>query len=228
MGTGRAGVIFAELLPIAAGIAANPPAVIAVILLLSAPESRTAAVAFAAGWVVGIAAVALVVLALGDTAEALGDPSVPMLWLRLGLGVGLVVLGVRKWVRRREPASDEAPRWMTRLAGLSAAKAFRLAALYAAFNPKTLALSAAGALVIVNAYPQVTTQLAILGAFVLVSSATVVIPVAYALIARQRADATLAAVEGWLIANSAPVVAVVVLVIGVVLVQGAAQKLLAT
>ncbi len=216
----------AEALPAAVGIAANPPAIIAVLLLLSSSTSKRTAAAFVGGWVVGLAVVGALVIAIGDAAQALGDPSVAMLAVRLAIGVMLVVLAVWYWLRRGQ-ASDE-PGWIRSLTGMSRVKAFGSAALFSALNPKTLAFNVAGCLVIADAELTVTGEIVALVAFVLLSSVTVLLPLLYSVLARQRGEATLAKVRDWLVRNSAAITAIVLLVLGVLVVFGSVEKLWGT
>lgn len=219
---------YSELVAVAVGIALNPPAVIAVILMLSSTHPARNALAFVAGWVVGLVAAGGLVLLLGDLGALLGDPSGPALAIQLLLGLALVVAAVVKW--RRDRSSDgpkEMPGWMRSLQGISASKAFGTAALYAGLNPKTLALNAAGVLLIVEAEVAVTTELAALALFVAVASITVAAPVAFYLVAHESSKAALEATQVWLVNNAAVITAVVLLVLGVIVTIGAAEGLLA-
>ena len=62
--------------------------------------------------------------------------------------------------------------------------------------------------------------------FVLLASLTVVAPVAYYLVAGERADATLQTMKTWLIRNNAAVISVLLLVFGVKLLAEGVQGLL--
>ena len=68
-----AGPVIIECLVAAVGIAVNPPAVVASIVLVS--SARHKAVALAGGWVVGLFAVGSVVMLVGDVTESWGGPS---------------------------------------------------------------------------------------------------------------------------------------------------------
>ena len=214
------------MLPLALTIAANPPAVIAVVLMLSAPESRTSAVWFTLGWIVGLALVATGVILVGD---AISLPEGPSPWLagfKFVVGIALVAFGVWKWAAR--PSSDEPvelPAWMEALGGLSPARSFRFAALFAGLNPKTLALNVAGAVVIAEVVHGGGPQAIAIVLFVSVSSFTLVVPLAYALLARERASATLGRFQGWLTANNQAIAAGVLGLLGVMVTIGAAQDL---
>jgi hypothetical protein len=221
-------VNYSELLAVAVGIALNPPAVVAVILMLSSARPARNALAFVSGWVVGLVAAGGPVLLLGDLGALLGDPGIPALAIQLLLGLTLVVGAVMKWTRdRSSEGPKEMPGWMRSLQGFSARKAFVTAALYAGLNPKTLALNVAGVLLIIEAEVALTTQIAALALFIAVASITVALPVAYYLVARESSKAALDATQVWLINHAAAITAVVLLVLGVIVTTGAAEGLLA-
>jgi hypothetical protein len=71
--------LFIEVLLAALGIAVNPPAVIAAILLVASSERK--ALAFAGGWAFGLFIVGSIVMAAGDAFGQSGGSSVPILVL---------------------------------------------------------------------------------------------------------------------------------------------------
>lgn len=213
------GLPLAELLPAALGIALNPPAVVAAILMLSSAHPRRNGLAFLAGWMAGLFLVGAALLVLGDALDAWGGPSRFLLIAKLGLGLLLIVLAVGQWRRHRAaPApEDEMPGWMRSMAGLSGAKAFAASAGFAAFNPKTLAINAAGVMSIVEAPLSASAEWATLALFVALSSVTVALPVLYYLVAPQHSQRSLDATKRWLIAHNAAVTAAVLLALGILL-----------
>lgn len=240
------GLSASELLTAAAGIALNPPAVVAVILMLSSSESRKKAVSFVLGWMAGLLIVGAGVLLLGDAGEMAGSSSVIGLVAKTCLGLILLAVAFRQW--RRRPSSDQddedegeredgergegddekMPKWMRSLAGFSAGKAFATAALFAAVNPKTLALNVAGVIVIVEASLSVPAQAAALAVFVAVASLSVAAPLLYHVLAPRRAAVKLVSVQDWLIANNQAITATVLLLLGVMLIASGVQGLLAS
>ena len=87
-------------------------------LVLGSQRARTAGLAFASGWIAGLAAVsALVVVLVSGGADADGDdPGVA--WLQLGIGLLFVVLAAKQWRQRPGPGeAPEMPRWMAGVAG---------------------------------------------------------------------------------------------------------------
>ena len=89
------GPLIIELLLAAAGVAFNPPAIIASIVLAS--SSRPKAMAFAGGWLAGLLVIGSVVMLVGDVSELLGGPSTLVLVAKLVLGAVLFIWALAKW-----------------------------------------------------------------------------------------------------------------------------------
>ena len=214
------GPIIAELLLAAAGVAFNPPAIIASIVLAS--SSRRKAIAFGGGWLAGLIMIGSAVMLVGDVSELLGAPSMLALAAKLVLGSVLVIWAAAKWRKRStSSSSDETPRWMRSLTGLSSARAFLAAAAYASLNPKTLAFIVAGVLTILGASLSVTAEWVTLLLFVVLSSLSVTAPIAIAVIAPERSADALSAARLWLGDNGSMVTAAVLAVLGVLLLYSA-------
>ena len=65
------GPLVGDLLPLAVVVAISPVPIVAVILMLLAPEARGTSMGFLTGWLVGIAGITTVVLLVaGDTDRA--------------------------------------------------------------------------------------------------------------------------------------------------------------
>jgi len=217
------GTLAIEVLLAALGIAVNPPAVIAAILL--AASSRSKALAFAGGWVFGLFIVGAIVMVAGDTVSQSGGSSVPMLVVKVAVGITLLGLAGLKWRSHRTSEDKEMPGWMSRLYDVSASRAFLVAAMYAALNPKTIAFNVAGVVTILGASLAVETEWAALLAFVLLASLSVTAPVASSVFAPRRSADVLALAERWLVDNSAMVAAAVLLVLGLMILYSGADGL---
>lgn len=219
------GPLIVELLLSAAGIAFNPPAVIAAIFLAS--SSRWRSLAFAGGWLVGLLLLGLAFVLAGDAGKLLGAPSTLSLVIKSVLGAALLVWALSKWRGRKASAdTDETPGWMRSLGELSTPRAFLVAAAYAALNPKTIAFALAGSLAILEARDAVAAQLIALLLFTVIASLTVTVPVALPLVAPDRSASALDAARRWLTDNGAIVTAGVLGVLGVVLLYSGLTGLL--
>jgi len=218
------GPLVIEILLAAVGIAINPPAVIAAILLVAA--SRRKGLAFAGGWLVGLLLVGGIVLALGEVAGQKGSASVSRLVAETVVGIALLWLAALKWRSHRQASAEkEMPGWMSRLSDISAPRAFVVAVAYAALNPKTIAFNAAGVLAILSASFSVQTEWMALLAFVAVASLSVTAPVIAAAVFPRKSAGTLALAERWLGDNSSLVAAGVLLVLGVMLLYSGVEGL---
>ena len=215
-----------ELLPAAVGIALNPPAVVAMILMLSSPHPKRNAISFLLGWMAGLFLAGAIVLIAGDLISMLEASSKAALIAKLLLGLLLLFFAFRQWrTHRTATDEEEMPRWMRSMAEFSGPKAFTTAAIFSGLNPKTLALNIAGVMLIVEAPLSVSMEWVALGAFVVLSSVTVALPVIYYLIAPERSKPALEASKRWLIANNTAVIATVLLILGIMLVAAGVKGL---
>jgi hypothetical protein len=138
-------------------------------------------------------------------------------WGKIALGVGLLALARRNWRKRPAPgAPAEMPKWLATVESVSPVKAFGLAVVLAAVNPKNLILTA-GAAAGLAQVPGLTTTDAIvaIAVFVAIASLTIVGPVLYALIGGEKARTSLESAKAWLTTHNAAVMAVLFLVFGV-------------
>jgi hypothetical protein len=208
-----------DCLPIAVGLAlaASPVIIGAVVLVTRRPAAVSGA--FVAGWTSGLALAGALVVALADRLHLDDETGTWERWLKAALGVTLLVLAARKWLGRPRGADvPEAPRWMSVVDTMSAGRAFGLAFLMAAINPKHLVLVVAGATAITEATTQVPQQIAALVVFVLVASLGVAAPAALALVLGARSGPLLARVDRWMTAHSTAIMCVVLLALGVLLI----------
>lgn len=92
------GTVLGDLLPLAIGVAVSPVPIIAAILMLLGTRAGSTSIGFAAGWIVGIVAATTIFVLLGGVAGGSGDePSSASSWIKLVLGVLLLLVGLRQW-----------------------------------------------------------------------------------------------------------------------------------
>ena len=129
-----------DILPLAIGIAISPSPIIAVILMLITPKARSNGLAFLSGWLLGLAAVATIVLIIADTAgvSTSSGPSRTVSAIKLVLGVLLLVVAWRQWGKRPKPGEEAPlPKWMKALYRFTQGRALAIAALLSGVNPRT-------------------------------------------------------------------------------------------
>jgi len=201
-----------QILGEAVGVAISPVPVAALILMLFSASAARNGVAFLIGWLIGLTAVCLVAIALGIGS---GTDSDSGSIAKVVIGLLFVLLGLRQWRRRpRDGEEAEMPAWMATVDRLSAIKALGLGLLLTAANPKNAGLAIAAAASISSQNLESGEQAVTVLAFVLLSSITVILPVAAYLLARERSRSTLDALKVWLIRNNGTVMTVLFILIG--------------
>jgi hypothetical protein len=207
-----------EILTFAIGVAISPVPIIAVILMLFSNRARVNGPAFLIGWVVSLAAVSAVVYVLahdGNVATS-NTASDSVSWGKIALGVLLLALARRNWRKRPAPGAEpEMPKWLTKVETLSPVKAFGLAIVLAAVNPKNLILTLGAATGLAQLGLSTSDAIVAIAVFVAIGSLTILGPVLYALFGGQHARAALDSTKSWLTAHNAALMAVLFLVFGV-------------
>lgn len=213
--------IWAETLPLALAIAASPFPVIPAILLLFTTRPRATGGAFLVGWALGVGTPVLLSVLLAGVVERSDYAPTWLSWTRVVLGAGLTALAVRTWIRGRH--TESAPAWMSSLDEATPRRAFGLAVVLSAANPKVLVLAAAAGLGIGAAELAAAQAVVTIVLFTAIASLTVAVPWVLYLTLGDRVLPPLGRARDWLQANNAAVMGVVIGVIGVVvLLEGVA------
>lgn len=210
-----------DSLPFAIGIALSPVPVIAVILMLLSRQAGANSVALGAGWIVGVAGIMAIVLAVSGSIGTASDgvPSHGSSIVKLVLGVLLILLSVRRWRRRPAQGGGAAlPKRLRAIEHITPVKGGVLGLGLSALNPKNVLLIIAGGAAISQG---ATTPGGHFGAaviFVVIATSTVTAPVVLYRLAGLRAERVLASVNTWLQTNSATMMAVLLFILGVLLI----------
>ena len=222
------GQAIGQVLAFGVGVSLSPLAIIAVVLMLGDPKGRVNGLAFLAGWVLGLAVVGTLVLIAADGADA-SDNGAPANWvsiLKIGLGVLLLLVAVRKWRGRPHgDAEPELPAWMKRLDTITPLKAARLAVLLSAVKPKNLLLTVAAALAIAQTGVSTGEEAVAFAVFLLLATLGPGIPVAIHVLMRDRGPDILMRMRGWMVSENATIMAVLCLVIAAKLIGDATSSL---
>ena len=210
-----------EVLTFGAGVAISPAGIIAVILVLFSRRARVNGPLFLLGWVVALGALSAVVYAVSNQSNAgsSNTSSDSVSWLKIALGVGLLLLARREFRKRpKDGAEHEMPKWMKRVDGLTPVQALGLGAGLGAANPKNLALAVGAAAGLGQLGLSTADAVVSLIVFVIVGSLTIAIPVAYRLIGGDKSRAQLEDLKDWLALHNNAVMAVLFLVFGFALI----------
>ena len=206
-----------QVLSLGVGVALSPIPIIAVVLMLGTPRGRVNGPAFVVGWVLGLAVVGAIVLAVAGAAGANEDAG-PATWVdvtKIVLGVLLALVAVRQWRGRpRGGAGGELPKWMRTIDSFTPGRSLAIAAALSGVNPKNLLLTVAAAAAIAQTGAPTGEQAAALAVFILVGTLGPGLPVAIYFVLGDRARQLLDELKAWMGAHNAAIMAVLCLVIG--------------
>ena len=112
---GSWGSVLSELIPLALVVSLSLVSIIpAVLLVLHSERPKPTGLAFVGGWLLGLAAVTAIfvqVPRLVDSGQSWTG------WPRIGIGVVLTGVGVRRWLTRSYPIHQ--PEWLRRISQIT-------------------------------------------------------------------------------------------------------------
>jgi threonine/homoserine/homoserine lactone efflux protein len=207
-----------QVLSLAVGVAISPVPIIAVVLMLATPRGRVNGPAFLGGWLVGLAVVGTIVLLVSNGVDATDSDATPatwVSWLKIVLGVLLVLVAVKQW-RGRPRAGDEAalPKWMQAIDTFTPARAAAMGLALSAINPKNLLLTVGAAAAIAQADVSTADSAVALAVFVVIGTLGPAAPVLISLFMGSKARDILDELKVWMGMHNAAIMAVLCLVIG--------------
>ena len=207
-----------QSLPLAVGVALSPVPIIAVVLMLATPRARANGPAFVVGWLVGLGVVGAIVLALAGPGGASedGQPAAWVSWLKLLLGLMLLLVAMRQF--RGRPRGDEEaplPKWMGAIDRFGPAQALGGGAVLAGANPKNLLLAVAAAAAIAQTGIPGGQQAVAYAVFAVVGTLGVGAPVGIYFAMGEQSAQLLGRLKDWMGQHNAVIMAVLCLVIGV-------------
>ncbi|ORB85219.1 hypothetical protein B1987_17065 [Mycobacterium kansasii] len=202
-----------EVLPLALVITVSPLSIIPGVLVLHAPHPRESGLAYLAGWLAGLAGLTTLSISISNLLGGLRQaPPAWASWLRIAVGIALVVFGVIRWLTRR--GHDHIPAWMRTLTSVTPRRAVLTGAALTVLNPKVLFICAAAGLAI-GTDALGNTGTVISGAlFVAVAGSSVGVPVLAYMMAGERLDAPLERLKNWMERHNTALVAAILVVIG--------------
>jgi threonine/homoserine/homoserine lactone efflux protein len=213
------GTLTANLIPLAIGIAISPVPVIAVIMMLSSGKALKNSLLFDLGWLVAITALGVIgVLALGGKNVAGHKGAGPASDIAdVVLGVLLLFLAARRWMRGRGGAEEKEPRLLKSIDSLRPLTAFGFGAALILVNPKNLMIALAGIAQILKADPGTGASFAALAVFIVVATIGVALPVVVYALMPSRAASILGSWKTWLAEHNSAVMMYLLLVLGIFL-----------
>jgi hypothetical protein len=218
------GAAIGQVLPFAVGVALSPVPIIAVALMLMSQRARLNGPLFVIGWLVGLAVIGVVVLAIAGPADS-GSNGEPATWasvLKLVLGLLLVLLAVRQWRGRPRPGHEvEAPKWMGSIERFSPGKAAGAGAVLSGANPKNTLLAIGAAAAISQTGIGAADQAIAYVVFAVIATLGVAAPVVMFFALGDRSGRILAGLRDWMAQHNAAIMAVLCLVIGAKLIGDA-------
>ncbi len=104
-----------ELIPLALVVAISPLSIIPAVLVLHTPRPKPTSLAFLAGWIFGLAALTAIFVEVSSLLGGLDKTPTWASWLRIVIGIALIVFGVFRWLTRKRSAHT--PAWMNKITG---------------------------------------------------------------------------------------------------------------
>ncbi|OCB11192.1 hypothetical protein A5722_25900 [Mycobacterium vulneris] len=206
------GSVFAELIPLAMVVALSPLSIIPAVLVLHTPRPRPTGLSFLAGWILGLAALTAIFVAISGLFGRLDEPPTWASWLRIVIGAALIAFGVYRYLTRAK--SEHSPKWMASLSKLTPVRAGAAGLALTVVNPKVLFICVAAGLAIGSAGLGQPGVWAAGLYFVVAAGSTVALPILAYAVSGERLDPALARLKEWMERNHHVLVAAILVVIG--------------
>ena len=222
------GQAIGQILPIAVGVALSPLPIIAVVLMLTTPRARTNGLSFVLGWLAGLGVIGALVLVVAGPAGASehGAPATWVSWLKVLLGVLLLVWAVQQFRGRpREGDEVETPAWLGAIERFTAGKSIGVGALLSGANPKNTVLAIGAAATIAQTGIPGVQQAITYAVFAVIGTLGVGAPVVMYYTMGKRSTDVLAALKDWMNRHNAVIMSVLCLVVGTKLIGDAISAL---
>lgn len=214
--------VLGETLPLAVGIALSPVPILAVVLLLVAPNKGSAGAAFLAGRLLGVVLVVGLFAVVSDVIELSSGGASPFVAVtRIIVGAALAFLAVAKWSRRPGPEEEpELPGWMSSIEDSTPGRGFGLAILLSVANPKELLLGLGAGFTLGSAGLPIGTTIVAVLIFTLIACLSVMTPVVAFLAAGERMRGPLESARTLLVRHNTVIMSVILLIIAAALIGG--------
>lgn len=201
-----------ELIPLALVIALSPLSIIPGILMLHTPRPRPTSLAFLAGWTLSIAVVTAAFVGGAEMSHGLSQSPPWARYLRIGIGVALIVWGLYRWVNRHKSA--HVPKWLTSMTAIGPGRAFVTGIVLTVANMKVLLMCVAAGVAIGTAALGRTQSWTAVGIFTALAASSVALPTLAYQVAGERLDEPLTRLKKWMEDNHAGLIGAVLIAIG--------------
>ena len=215
-----------HVLPLALAFALSSIPIMATILILLSKNRNRAAIPFLIGWIVGIALVLVVLIALAQAVPGAVPKTSQVLLgsFLIVIGVALIALSVVNWARGRRKQTAGIPRWLRAVSSFGPWSSFGFALLLNV-RPKAILLSAAAGLSLRGDGLTPSETVGVIVIYTLVSASTVAIPIIARLVAPNRTELPLVHARRWLEDNSSVVSALILVLVGFVVIADGLTRL---
>jgi Sap, sulfolipid-1-addressing protein len=215
--SGNWGSVLSELIPLALVVAMSPLSIVpAVVLVLHSDRPRPTGLAFLAGWLVGLAAVTAVFVQVPRLLDGLNQPAPRWAtWVRIAIGVVLILLGVWRWATRKQATHE--PAWLNRISRITPVPAAAIGTGLILVNPKVLIMNAAAGLIIGTAGFGVAGTWIAVAYYTAIAGSSVAAPILSYFVAGERVDRQLGRLKNWMQRQHAVLTATILVVVGLVL-----------
>ncbi len=216
-----------DVLPIAVALLMASLPLVMVSMALVIKRTSVIGWCFLLGWLTGLAAVLVVLIAIVDVGSLSGGSGPAMGIVGLVAGLALLGWGIRKWQKAwtTDGAESEVPGWYSMIEEIGAAKAAASGFGLAALNPKNLLITVSAAAAIAEATADVGAQAVAIVVFVVVGSLAVAAPTIATSVAGERAEPTLARLDALITRHNALIVGTVLIVLGFVVITNGLEAL---
>ena len=215
--------VVTSILPHAVGVALSPIPIAALILVLLSNRAKENSIFYLFGWVVAlIVNIVFFSLVFQELPASSGQKSGIYTLATLLLGLGLLFLAFRQWQKRPKPGTEaQVPKWMSSIETFTPTKSFGLAFMLVTVNAKNTILNISAGVTLGKEATSLTELVAGVAVFTFVASLTIIIPVVGFLLYGDHLKTELNNLKDWFIYNSATILFVLFLILGVNLISKA-------
>lgn len=207
------------LLPLAVAMAISSVPIMAALMILLSPHSRSSSVAYLIGWVVGIAGLALLFAAgaMVVPEQTERGPNLGAGVIQIFIGVALEIFSIFMWRRGDKSALQELPKWLRVVSAVRPMQAFGFG-VGLNLRPKSLLLTAVVGVVLSTQELLPMEFVLVLGIYTLICASTVGVPVIYAFLRPLQAQPRLQQVRDWITQNNRIITILVMVIVGFVVI----------